>query len=95
MAVLSSMKIAAQTLRNLAENPDEIPFRINELSTSTNSANQNLANTVDNLISNDLAIDRIWLYQESASLPKRPGFFKSLWMNLRRWLMIFMCVLQL
>ncbi len=84
VAVLSSMKIAAKTLRDLGENPDEIPYRINELSTSTNSANQYLANTVDNVIANDLAIDRIWLYQNEAKLPKKPGFFKSLWLNLKR-----------
>ena len=72
--VMSSMLIAARQLESLAENPDEIPYRIRELSSSSNSANQFLANTLDNLLRNNLAIDRIWIYQEDASLPAVPGF---------------------
>ena len=84
VAVMSSMLIAANQLRSLAENPDEIPYRIGELSSSTNSVNQYLANTIDSLLENGLAIDRIWVYQESADLPSPPGFFKSLWMAIQR-----------
>lgn len=84
VAVMSSMLIAAQQLVSLADNPDEIPYRIGELATSTNSANQYLANTVDSLIANDIAIDRIFLYQEEKGLPKKPNIFKSMWMNIRR-----------
>ena len=67
--VMSSMLIAARQLESLAENPDEIPYRIGELSSSSNSANQYLANTMDALLRNNLAIDRIWVYQDQASLP--------------------------
>ena len=77
VAVMASMLIAAGQLESLAENPDEIPYRIGELSSSGNSANQHLANTVDNLLRNNLAIDRIWLYQDGAVLPDSPGFFAS------------------
>ena len=54
---MSSMLIAAQQLRSLADSPDEIPYRIAELSTSTSSVNHHLATTIDNLIANGLAID--------------------------------------
>lgn len=84
VAVLSSLSIAADQLVSLADNPDEIPYRIAELSSSVNSVNQYLANTIDSLMENGLAIDRIWVYQEEASLPRLPGFFKSLWMNILR-----------
>ena len=84
VAVMSSMLIAANQLTSLAENPDEIPFRIGELSSSTNSVNQYLANTIDSLLENGLAIDRIWIYQEGADLPKAPNFFQSLWMSIQR-----------
>lgn len=84
VAVMSSMLIAAKQLESLADNPDEIPYRIGELSTSMNSVNHYLANAIDNLIENNLAIDRIWLYQDDAKLPKKPGFFKSMGMNLQR-----------
>lgn len=84
VAVMSSMLIASNQLTSLAENPDEIPYRIAELSSSTNSVNQHLANTIDSLLENGLAIDRIWIYQEDSELPTHPGFFKSIWMSIQR-----------
>lgn len=89
VAVMSSMVIAAEQLRSLAENPDEIPYRVTELSTSQNSVNHFLAQTIDNLIENGLAIDRIYLYQDSADVPDGPGFFKSIGMNLQRFVSSF------
>ncbi len=89
VAVMSSMLIAAEQLISLADNPDEIPYRIGELSTSMNSANHYLANTIDNLIKNNLAIDRVWIYQEGAELPKAPGIFSSAWMNVKRFVASF------
>lgn len=84
VAVMSSMIIAAEQLRSLADNPDEIPYRIGELSSSMNSVNHYLANTIDNLIENNLAIDRIWLYQEDSDVPSKPGILTSAWMNIKR-----------
>ncbi len=89
VAAMASMVIAADQLISLAENPDEILFRIAELSSSTNSVNQYLANTIDTLMVNGVSIDRIWIYQDEASLPKHPGFFKSLWMNIVRFFVSF------
>lgn len=89
VAVMSSMLIAANQLRSLAENPDEIPYRISELSSSTNSVNQYLANTIDSLLGNALAIDRIWIYQDGAKLPEPPGFFESLWLSIVRFMASF------
>ncbi len=84
VAVMSSMLIAAKQLQSLADNPDEIPYRISELSTSTNSVNHYLAQAIDDLMVNGIAIDRIYIYQNNAELPKKPGFFKSIGMNLSR-----------
>ncbi len=89
VAVMSSVLIAANQLRSLANNPDEIPYRIAELSSSTNSVNQYLANTIDNLLKNGLAIDRIWLYQEGAKLPDPPGFFETIWKAIERFIASF------
>lgn len=89
VAVMASMIIAAEQLRSLAESPDEIPYRIAELSSSQNSVNQHLANTIDALLKNGLAIDRIWLCQEGANVPKNPGFFQSMWMNVKRFVASF------
>ncbi|MBR4711132.1 MAG: extracellular solute-binding protein [Clostridia bacterium] len=70
---MASMLIAAAQLESLAEHPDQIPYRIAELSSSSNSANQYLANTIDRLLDNSLAVDRIWICQEGAELPRAPG----------------------
>ncbi len=89
VAVISSMLIAAEQLRSLADNPDEIPYRVGELSTSQNSVNRYLANTIDNLMENGIAIDRIWIYQEDSQLPGKPGFFKACIMNIGRFIASF------
>lgn len=89
VAVMASVVIAAEQLISLADNPDEIPYRIAELSSSTNSVNQYLANTIDALMENGVSIDRIWVYQEDASLPKHPGFFQRIWMNIVRFFVSF------
>lgn len=89
VAVMASMVIAAEQLISLADNPDEIPYRIAELSSSTNSVNQYLANTIDALMRNGLAIDQIWVYQEDATLPKQPGFFQRIWMSIVRFFVSF------
>ncbi len=84
VAVMASLLIASEQLRSLAENPDEIPYRIAELSSSTNSVNQYLANTVDSLLECGLAIDRVWIYQEDSKLPSMPGAFSSGFMQVKR-----------
>lgn len=89
IATLSSMSIAAEQLISLAKEPDEIPYRVAELSSSVNSANHYLANTIDNLIKNNLALDRIYLCQEDAKLPKKTGIIKAAWMNLKRFITSF------
>ena len=84
VAVMSSMLIAAKQLRSLAASPDEIPYRVGELASSANSANQHLAGAIDILLRNSVAIDRIYVYQEDAQLPRTPGFFASSGLNVRR-----------
>ncbi len=89
VAVMSSMLIAAKQLRSLAENTDEIPYRIAELSTSSNSVIHYLAQAIDDLLKNDLAIDRIWIYQSGAELPAETGFFEGVGRNLKRFVSSF------
>ena len=89
VALLSSLLIAAEQLISLAEEPDEIPYRIAELSSSTNSVNHHLANAIDGLLKNGIAIDRIYFYQADAKLPSAPSLFKSLWMSIQRFITSF------
>lgn len=86
IAAFSSLTVAAGQLRSLAKDVDELLYRIGELSTSSNSVNQYLANLTDSLNSNNLAIDSIYLYQESAKkqLPKKVGFWKNIMFSVSR-----------
>lgn len=81
---MASMLIAATQLESLAAHPDQIPYRIAELSSSSNSANQYLANTIDRLLDNSLAVDRIYICQEGASLPKPAGAGTSIGKTFQR-----------
>ncbi|MCR5685184.1 MAG: extracellular solute-binding protein [Lachnospiraceae bacterium] len=78
VAAFSYLLIAAKQLKTLAEEPNDLVYRVDELATSSNSINTQIANFVDIINKNSLAIDRIYLYQNDAKLPKKPGFFKAL-----------------
>lgn len=84
IGAFSSASVASGQLRSLASEPDKLGFRIAELTTSTNSVNQFLANLIDSLNKNQLGIDRIYLYQEGAKLPKNAGFFASAGASVKR-----------
>lgn len=86
---MSTLSISAERLRELAKRPEKIPERVQELSAGNDSINRNLANTVDQLMQNDLAIDRIYIYQEGAELPGGAGFFQSVAMGVSRFISSF------
>lgn len=84
VAAFSYLLIAANQLKSLAEKPNELVYRVDELSTSVNSINTQIANFVDLINDNDLSIDRIYIYQESAKLPKGQNIFRSIGTSLKR-----------
>jgi ABC-type glycerol-3-phosphate transport system substrate-binding protein/methyl-accepting chemotaxis protein len=84
IAAFSSMSVASEQLKSLAEEPNELTYRVAELSTSMNSVNKNLANAIDTINKNNVSIDRIYLYQDQSELPKQPGIFKSLGLTVQR-----------
>lgn len=84
VAAFAYLGIAAKQLQTLAEEPDELVYRVDELSNSSNSINTQIANFVDIINDNILSIDRIYLYQEDAELPDGLGFFQSLWLSISR-----------
>lgn len=84
IGVFSSANVAAEQLRSLASEPDQLAYRIAELTTSVNSVNQFLANLIDSLNKNQLAIDRIFIHQEDAKLPGNSGVLKSTAASVKR-----------
>ncbi|MBR6897051.1 MAG: extracellular solute-binding protein [Lachnospiraceae bacterium] len=86
IAAFAYLIIAAKQLKTLAEEPDELVYRVDELSTSVNSINTQIANFIDLINRNDLSIDRIYFYQDDAKLPKGPGFFERIWLGILRFI---------
>lgn len=84
VAAFSYLLIAADQLQTLADEPDELVYRVDELSTSVNSINTQIANFVDIMNDNDVSIDRIYLFQEDAKLPSGLNFFEGLMMSAKR-----------
>lgn len=76
-SAFSNLTLAADQLRRLAEKPEDLPRRLSELSTGSNSASRMLAQQLQDIAQNDLSIDEIWLWQEGATLPGKKNFLQS------------------
>lgn len=86
IAAFSSISIAENQLRSLAKKPDELIYRMDELATSVSSVNHHLANLIDSLNGNAIALDSIYLYQEDSvkELPEHKNFFVKIWLGIVR-----------
>lgn len=76
-SAFSNLTLSADQLRRLAEEPEELPRRMSEFSTGANSAARMLAQQLTDMAANDLSIDQIYIYQQSATLPEKAGFLES------------------
>lgn len=83
-AAFSSMTLSADQLRRLAEEPEDLPRRMSEFSTGSNSAARMLAQQLTDMAVNDLSIDQIYLYQDGAKLPEKAGWAENFWAGVRR-----------
>ncbi len=84
VAAFAYLLIAADQLKTLGDEPDELIYRVDELSTSVNSINTQIANFVDIINDNVLSVDRIYVYQEDAKLPKGLNVFESAALSVKR-----------
>lgn len=84
VAAFGYLIIAAKQLKTLGDEPDELIYRVAELSTSVNSINTQIANFVDLINDNNLSIDRIYIYQEDAKLPKKLNVFQQAGLSIQR-----------
>lgn len=84
VAAFGYLIIAAKQLKTLGDEPNELIYRVDELSTSVNSINTQIANFIDLINDNNLSIDRIYVYQEDAKLPAKLNFFENLWLSIKR-----------
>lgn len=84
VAAFAYLIIAAKQLKSLGDKPNELVYRVDELSTSVNSINTQIANFIDLINKNNLSIDRLYIYQKDAKLPKKLGFLKGLLLSIQR-----------
>lgn len=89
IGALSSLNLAIEKLESLAEEPNKIPYRVKELSTSSSSVNQYLANLITDITKNNISFDRVYLYQEDTELPGKASVFTKIWGSILRFLSSF------
>ncbi len=80
---ISQLVIASDTLRRLAEEPNELPQNLNQFSYGASSVRQSIINVVTNISVGELGIDKIIFYQDDAELPKNVGFFTAMSLNIK------------
>lgn len=86
IAAFSPIAVASGRLRSLAKEPNRLPYRIDELAQSTNSVIQYLANLIDTLNKNAITLDKVFIFEKNAKLPKGENFFTSIGLNLKRFI---------
>lgn len=80
----SYLNMSAIQLRSLEEEPEELPRRLAELSTGSNSVSKYLSQLLSDLSYNNLSIDQFYLYQDEAMLPEKPSAWASFVMDVER-----------
>lgn len=81
---LSALKVTAETLRTLAEEPNELPKRMDAFTKGPSSARQNLTTMIESLYQSPLGLDKIYIFQDVKDLPKDMGFFEKIAFNINR-----------
>lgn len=89
IGAFSGLRIAEDQLRSIAERPERIARRKNELSTGTNSVTAYLGNLMQELNNSGISIDRFYFFQDHNDLPESAGFFTSAWSGFKRLIQTF------
>jgi len=88
-SAFSSLTLCADQLKRLSEKPEDLPRRLSELSTGSNSASRMLAQQLQDMANNDVSIDQIIFYQDEAVLPARAGFMEAAGKSVERFVTSF------
>ncbi|WP_169793102.1 extracellular solute-binding protein [Amphibacillus sediminis] len=89
VGAFSGLKIAEEQLRSLAEEVKKLAQRKDELSTGGNSVTAYLSNLMQDINDSGIAIDRFYLYQDEADIPKNAGMFARAWGSIKRFINTF------
>ena len=80
----SYLQLCSAQLRSLAEKPEDVPRRVTELATGSSSVAKYLSQLLQDISNHAIEIDRIFLYQNQAVLPKSSGLSGSLTLQSER-----------
>lgn len=89
IGAFSGLRVAEEQLRSLAQEPERLARRKNELSTGGNSVTSYLGNLLQDLNNNGISIDRFYFYQDEKDVPESAGIVKSAWAGLKRFINTF------
>lgn len=89
LTAFSYLELCVVQLRDLAESPEDIPRRISELSTGSNSVAKYLSQLLLDISYNNVDIDQIYFYQDQAALPEKPNAIESAFMSISRFFQSF------
>jgi len=89
IGAFSSVLIASKQLINLSKKPNELPIRMSELSKGPSSVSQHLANLLQSINNNGVAIDKIYVFQNEKSLPKGTNVFVRIYETVKRFILSF------
>ncbi|WP_249413958.1 extracellular solute-binding protein [Alteribacter keqinensis] len=84
-----TLQIAADRLRTLAKNPDEIPGRLTELSEGSNSVAQLLGNLIMEVQEQPLLLDRIYVHGEETLPDPEAGMWTKFTSSVTRFFQSF------
>lgn len=80
----SSLVIASEQLKSIAEEVDKLVVRKSELSTGTNSITAHLGNLLQEINNNGISIDKVYLYQRENDIDVGIGFFEKQFGKMKR-----------
>lgn len=77
VGALSNLDMTIQLLGQLAENPNDLPKKLNLFSQGTSSARNFLVTTVEQLSTSPMGLDAIYFYTDESLLPDGMGWAES------------------
>jgi ABC-type glycerol-3-phosphate transport system substrate-binding protein len=88
-STFSSLAVCAGMLRTLAKKPEDLPRRLGELSQGGSSVTRYMAQVIQDMDNNALGIDRLFLLQDDAQIPRPAGPIKAAWEAVKRFFVSF------
>lgn len=89
VGALSNLDMTIQLLGQLAEEPNDLPKKLNLFSQGTSSARNFLVTTVEQLSTSPMGLDAIYLYTDESLLPDGMGWMESAASTLERFVASF------